>query len=296
MAVILETGGGVRTANAYASVAFVTAYLTELNRNTDWDAAGTTVQDAAVLAATSYIDTRWRSRFKGVKLRVFDGVSAQGLASFNANPSADDTFTAGSITYTYKAALTTLSQYQIEIESTLAETVQATIDAINSGIPNLTPANSELLAALADGSTDAMILTAALQGESGNDIPLSSSLTGGGALTPFQNGIDAGSQPLEFPRNGLYNYDGQPVIGIPLKLKQAMAEYADRAQAALLYNDPTVDATGKVVTEKFTKVGPIEEQTKYSAGGALDQLLTPYPAADRLLNDYLFPAGRVSRG
>lgn len=302
MALVLETGSGIRGADSYASIAFVTTYLTGLNRVTAWAALTVAEQEAAILEATSYIDTRWRKRFKGVKLRIFTGANAQAILAYTILPVAADTVTVGTTQYTYVSTLTTLGSDEILIGIDLDTTVATTIEAINASaglgerISNTALANDSASAALIDGSTTDILLTANQIGLSGNDIPLTITSTGNSVDTAFVNGLDQGNQTLEFPRNGLFDPDGQRVDGIPLKLKQAMAEYADRARAALLYTDPTVDATGKVVTEKFEKVGPIEERTKYSDGGSLDQLLTPYPAADRLLSDYLFPAGRVHRG
>ncbi len=295
MTLIIETGGGVREANAYASVSFVTSYLTSLNRETDWSAATVAVQEAAIVAATSYIDTRWGSRFRSNKLTSFDGVKAQALASFNANPSSADSITIGSHEYEYKTALGTLAQYEIEIGADLEETLQSTIDAVTSGIPDSTPANSEVTAAFEEGSTSVLLLTALQAGSSGNDIPLSVSLTGGGALTPFKNGLDVGSQPLQFPRSKLYDSDWVKVVGIPLKLKQAMAEYADRARTELLYIDPVTDDSGRAIIEKQEIVGPIEDRTKYEEGSGMATLLKPYPAADQLLAEYLKPTGMVIR-
>jgi hypothetical protein len=95
-------------------------------------------------------------------------------------------------------------------------------------------------------------------------------------------------QALEFPRV----YDGDPQM--PVKMKQAVAEYALRALTTVLAPDPTVDATGGKVVEKKEKVGPIEESTRYEEGVSI-ALLKPYPAADMLLRGLVDTVRRVIR-
>jgi len=296
MALTIETGGGVRGADAYAPVSFVTSYLTSLNRATAWLATTVAVQEAAIVAATSYIDTRWGPLFKSTKLVTFAGISAQAILLYTLQPSNNDIVIVGSVTYTYKTTLTTLGQFEIEIGTNLDATVEATIAIINSGDEKVTTQNGETSAVLVDGSTTQIQLTAALPGTSGNDIVLSITSSGNSVGTAFKNGLDFGSQPLQFPRNRIFDRDGREVIGIPLKLKQSMSEYADRARSALLYFDPVIDSTGRAVVMKREKVGPIETETQYEDGAAISQLIKPYPAADRLLSDYTFPPGRVFRG
>jgi len=76
---------------------------------------------------------------------------------------------------------------------------------------------------------------------------------------------------------------------------QSAAEYAVRAAIAPLYADPTVDESGRIVQEKYEKVGPLEERTTYLKSNSVGQITKPYPAADRLLRPYLNPAGGTSR-
>jgi len=58
MAFVVEDGTGLSTANAYASVAEVTAYLADRNE-TAWAASSATVQQAAIVDATRYIDAHY---------------------------------------------------------------------------------------------------------------------------------------------------------------------------------------------------------------------------------------------
>lgn len=85
-------------------------------------------------------------------------------------------------------------------------------------------------------------------------------------------------QALPFPRTG-----DDAVEGMPLTLLKATAEYANRARVAPLAPDPVMDASGRTVTGKRSKVGPIETETQYSQNGSSIALLRPYPAADMLM-------------
>lgn len=94
-------------------------------------------------------------------------------------------------------------------------------------------------------------------------------------------------QPLEFPRD---------VLGpLPDKLLRATCEYALRALSVTLAPDVTVDDTGRAITSKTEKVGPLEEITAYQTGGAI-YVFRPYPAADILLRDLLVSRNQVIRG
>lgn len=101
------------------------------------------------------------------------------------------------------------------------------------------------------------------------------------------------AQALAFPRVYLFDEDGYVIDGIPAKLKQATAEYAVRAITITLMPDPQIDDTSLRVRRKREKVGPIETETEFAEEAPRD--LRPYPAADRLLIDYVTPAGRTYR-
>ena len=108
---------------------------------------------------------------------------------------------------------------------------------------------------------------------------------------------DSNTQGLEFPRSGLYDRAGRLVTGVPLRVEQATAEYAVRAHSTSLFQDPTTDETGRTVTERSTRVGPIEESVRYEESSTVTQLVKPYPAADNLLSEYItgVSTGRVIR-
>ncbi len=305
MALLLETGSGVRGSNSYIIPVFVTAYLKERGREAEnnWNGIGGTLQAAACIAGSDYIDTRWGRRFMGSREFSFNLAKAQAQFSLAGLPIAAETLTIGSKTYTFVAALTTLGADEIVIGTDAADMVDNIIAAINSAIgegvvySDLLQSNSSAEAQEVKGVPTSILLTVLNGGASGNDTPLLETATNLTLDTPtFVNGLDGGSQPMEFPRRSLFDQDGRRVLGIPQNLKFAAAEYAVRAALAQLFTDPTVDATGRVVTEKFEKVGPIEERTKYQDSSTLSQIIKPYPAADRLLQDYVLPPGRVFRG
>lgn len=94
-------------------------------------------------------------------------------------------------------------------------------------------------------------------------------------------------QALSFPRVDIEGY-----TGVPLCLKRATYEYANRARAGLLAPDPAMDATNRSYIGKKTKVGPIETDVQYAqtGAGATAALFRPYPAADQLLRPLLAPS------
>jgi hypothetical protein len=84
-------------------------------------------------------------------------------------------------------------------------------------------------------------------------------------------------------------------VAMPLALLKACCEYANRALLASLLNDPVVDPTGAMVTEKTETIGPITEHTSYFPGFGI-QVTQPYPAADLLLRPLITVGGRTIRG
>jgi len=299
MAVIVETGRGIRNANAYAPTSFVLAYLTDRNRDADWTAAGATVQDAAAIAGTDYIETRWGQRFKGTREFTLEDVKAEGSVLFTGVPVAAETLQVGDQVYTFVAALSAPAVFdEVLIGGDAAANASNLFDALTANVDQAgvtygegTQTNGDVTATLT-GVTVELVATA--PGASGDSTVLAGTVSNA-TLTAFAGGDDGGSQPLSFPQSGLFDRAGIRVSGVPLKLKQAMAEYSDRARAALLAPDPKVDARGGSIVRLKQKVGPIETDTEYSEGSHLGVVLRPYPAADRLLLDYVFPAGQAVR-
>lgn len=288
MTLILETGTGVRGANSYVLPAFVTSYLTSRNRETEntWSSRSATEQDGACIAASQYIDVRWGQRFKGSRLNFLEGREARALLTVSGQPIANETLVVSSDTFTFVAALDDFNVNEIEIGADTATTITNIITAINNAY--------EVEAALREDTTDQILLTAPFVGESFNNTSLNAdSATNIVVTQSFQHGEDSGSQPMEFPRAGLFDRSGRSVLGVPRGLKEAAAEYAVRAVASSLLVDPTTDERGRVVQRIREKVGPLEEETEYSEGAALEQLIKPYPAADRLLDEYITAAGVI---
>lgn len=286
MTLILETGTGVPDANSYVTSDFVTTYLTNLNRVTEnnWSTSSLVLTDAACVAASQYLDVRWGPMLKGVKDVGFVGQAARAVLTVSGQPSPNDTLVVSTTTFTFVSTLDDFNDNEIEIGSD----VESTIDNIVTSINN----DGQVIVEERTGTTDQILLVFPVEGTSGNDTPLNAdSATNVVVTNSFQNGIDAGSQPLEFPREGLVDRSGRLVVGIPRPWKEAASEYAVRALGSSLFVDPTTDATGRVVQEKFEKVGPLEERTVYAEGAAIEQLIKPYPLADFLIREYVKSPG-----
>lgn len=303
MTVIVETGAGIINANSYVDEAFVLAYLTDRNRDAAWTAAGATVQAAAVVAGTDYIEKRWSQRFKGQREFSFGDVESIAEIAFTGVPSAAETLTINDFVYTFVVApLTTDTPQGNNFEvligvdaagsaSNLLDVLDADVDQEGVTFQTGTTVNRHLTAVLVVATID---LTSAAPGSSGNSNTLVGPVTNV-TLTVWGGGIDGGSQPLSFPQENLFDRAGVAVLGIPLRLKQCTAEYSDRVRVALLDPDPTFDARGGSITSLSEKVGPIEVATTYSDGTHGTVTIRPYPAADRLVDEYVFPAGQVVR-
>lgn len=110
-------------------------------------------------------------------------------------------------------------------------------------------------------------------------------------------GISVEDSTTEFPREDLYNFNGNLVEGLPTKLKRACAEYALRALSSTgvspIAPDPETDDRGQSVLSKTEKVGPLEESTTYTSGTVAK--FKPYPEADQLLREYIMSTSRVIR-
>lgn len=303
MALVLENGSGVFGANSYVLAAFVTAYLAERNRAGEggWSTGSPGAEeDAACIAGTDYIENRNRDSFLGMK--EFRSIStARATLTFAAQPSPTETVTIGGQVYTFVSSLS--GSADVLIGSSVAATLSNLVAAVMANADEAGTTFSAALVANPDATAvefydDTVVAYAKATGTAGNAVATTTTVTGGAwNFATLVGGSDvARPQPLSFPRVGLYDRDGIRVVGIPDRLKFATAEYAVRARAAALAPDPTVDALGGVVTSFREKVGPIETATEYLAGTAGSGALPAYPAADRLLRDYLGRRGRLIRG
>lgn len=308
MTLIVENGSGVAGANSNVSLAFVLQYLTDRNRQTEngWTGPGGVEEEAACIAGTDYIENRFRSAFLGNK--EFSDISlARATLTFTANPLAAEVVVLGDETYTFVAAL--VAAGDVLIGATLAESVANLIGAINLDV-NLSGTGFEattaenVLARANQFYGDQIVGFANTVGTAGNSVASTTTVTGASwNFATLTGGTDfALAQRLSFPRSSLFDRDGNAVLGMPDPLLFATAEYAVRARlivagvATELAPDPTIDPLGGNVTGFRTKVGPIEEATTYQPGSANSGTLPAYPAADRLLREYVRRGGVVIRG
>ncbi len=302
MTLILEDGTGVADANAYTTATEVTAYLTDRDRQTEngWDGKSTAERDAAIVKATDFIEQRWSDRFMG--RRKFQDISAaRATLTLTGQPADAETVTIGSVTYTFNTSLGGANSVLIGASTTVSiqnldRAIAAVVTEAGSTHGIGTVAHPDVTGK--EGFGDTLFVRAKKKGTAGNGIATTETLVnaswssatlrgGGDVVTP---------QSLSFPRSNLLDREGLVVGGIPPKLKAATSEYAIRAVAANLMPDPTVDGSGRTIVRLKEKVGPIETDTAFERGGSLSQLLRPYPAADRLLSEYITGGGAVVRG
>ena len=293
MTLVLETGAGVRLANSYVTAAYVTTYLTTRGRETEnsWDSATSAQMDDACVAATDYIEKRFGGKFLGEPRFSFDEVDAEGAVTFSGLPSDTETLSLGDVTYTFVSSLgATDNSVLIGADASATATnlyhaITATAAQDDVLYANVTEANRHATATAPSAAVVA--LTAAATGTGGNATTLTSAATNV-SLTAFSGGADGGDQPLAFPRRYLYTpRTGLEITGIPRKLMEATAEYTSRAHAALLLPDPTTDDAGGQVKRILDQVGPIRTEVEYTDGTYGVQLIKPYPAADKLLRDFI---------
>lgn len=295
MTLIVETGVGVRGANAYTSPAYVTSYLTARGRQTEnsWSTAIAASQEAAIIAATDYVDKRFGPRFLGVPAVIFEQKSAVAEVTFTGLPTAGDTITVGDETYDFVSSLTGDAN-EILIGSTADECASRLADALNGaagagvtyGVG--TPRSRHVSAASAGG---VLTLTALAAGAQGSLTELSEALDNVTITSPFAGGVDGGLQSLSWPRSYAYDERGQLIVGIPDRLRQAVSEYAVRAISTALLPDPTTDPYAGSLNRRKEKVGPIEEEVEYDSGTIGTRIYTPYPAADKILRPLLLGSG-----
>lgn len=284
MSLTLETGIGVRGANSYVTAAFVTGYLTERGREAEngWSTKSGAEQDELCVVATDFVEkspARLGQSFRGSRLVFLSDAYATGAVAFSGVPDPADDLVVGDVTYTFVAALTGIAD-EVLIGGSAAATASNLVDAISATASQAgvtfgtgTEANRHANAVLDGADVD---LTATAPGSPGNDTALSGS-PANVTLTAFSGGLDGGSQPLAFPRRGIYDDAGRSIDGIPLVLRQATAEYAVRAAAGTALDpDP-----GGGLGVKREKVGPLE--VEYHETAIVGATIRPYPAADRLL-------------
>jgi hypothetical protein len=298
MALVIEDGSGVASANANANEAFVLAYLTDRGRENEngWTAATSAVKQAAIIAATDYIEQKFGLQFKGSK-EFKDLDLSKGVLTLTQNPADTETVVIDTVTYTFNTALGGANS--ILIGANASASLDNLIAAINftTGIGTTYGTGTVIHPTASAGVfvDDAVVISAKVAGVAGNLIASTTTVTNATwSNATLTGGTDTGKpQPLSFPRSNLFDRDGTNIVGMPIPLKQATAEYAVRSASttATLQPDPT--DTGRV-TLKREKVGPIEEETEYTDEG-WNQSIVSYPAADRMLIQYIDSSKRVTR-
>ena len=119
-------------------------------------------------------------------------------------------------------------------------------------------------------------------------------------LTPYSlNGVpyltpSTTTQSTEWPRQGVVDYNGDSVHGIPKAVKAACAELAIRVLNGSVLQpdyDPGLVSAGGVVSSITKKVGPLETVTAYDVRMGLG-FFASFPIVDRMLSK----AGLLSSG
>lgn len=103
-------------------------------------------------------------------------------------------------------------------------------------------------------------------------------------------------QALSWPRTDGTDRNGFALASdaVPLSVVRACCEYAVRALDTVLTPDVTAGTSGSVKRTRV-KAGPVEEETEYTDGGAIQTVMPAFPAADRLLIFVLKFSGGVLR-
>lgn len=284
--------GDVAEANAYISVARFKQHHDD--RGNTYGAASDPNIQLAIVKATDYVDQRWRDQFRGVKLNDAKPAFAQGLLTFGGNASNLETVVIGARTYTFKAALAGANDVLVGAAASASRDnlVAAIVGGLGSGaryhaatLPN------DDVTAYANGAN--MAVQAQRPGLPGNNIAVSET---GANLSWGASFLSGGTlvQSTEWPRLDAADDQGLPILGIPERLQQAVAEYALRALTMALLIDPPrpVDSGGApqpvgAITAVSVKVGPVSESKEYdqsyspSGTATISGLLLPQiPAAD----------------
>lgn len=251
---LVETGVGLRGADAYVTVAFATSYLAKMGRSgeANWGNLTNIVRESAIIKGSQALDLNFEPRLKGVRKTNYPEAVATGSLVFFGEPAAGTVITIGDITLTL-VDTTPVADTQVELGGTAAATaaaVAATLrvkwspDVIDTG-PLVT-------------------IPAATPGSSGNFTTLLSSAPSAITSNEFTGGYDAEAQGLAFPRVGLTDQDGSSIVGVPTAVQYSAVEYAVRSVSESLFIDPVIDSSGQFLLSKREVIGPIEEETRFS--------------------------------
>lgn len=280
MAFTVENGTGIVGANSYATVAEFEAYFGDRPEDISGIISPGGIEDLLV-CASSYIDTRWADRFKGE--RRWSGIHSRSVLMITAQPSDGETVTFSSTVYTFRT--TPSLDTEVEIGTDLIVTLANLSAAIA-----LNDTDDFLGSEFADEDTAALTLFAIRDG-----IATTETLADGSFDSATTSGRSRKKQPMQWPRDKVRDSDGDLVVGIPQKLKEATFEYAFRANSLTLDPDPTVHESGRPLTRDRVRVGPIETDVQFSDENTGIRITRPFPRADRLLSEFVIPGKRVVR-
>jgi hypothetical protein len=280
MAIIVEDGSGKKLAVSYGTEAGFRAYF--LARNINVTALAQSTVEALLVTATDYIDTRWGLKFLGQ--RLFSYLTPRSEFTLSDQPADGETVTVGLAVATFRTTATL--DTEAEIGTTITETLNnltsalaaADADAANQFV-------SDFL--IADPDTPTLTCYVVREG-----VATTTDAANGSFDAATSSGYSGRPQVLEFPRAWLYDRAGILVEGIPVRLKEATYEYAYRANSTTLSPDPTTDTSGLRVKATEKKVGPVVTKTEY-AEQQIPSITKPYPAADRLLQEYVSTGGII---
>lgn len=305
MTLVVETGAGLRKANALCSVSFANDYLKDRGRSEEagWQGLGGGEKEAALIDGARYIIDAFDSRIRGNRRWFFDEIAATGVVQFTGVPATGKKLVLGDVTYLFVPALSDpaipnevlAGGSANDCATALCAAISA--DSAESGVlfGIGTEANRHATCVL-DIDGDSVVLTASVGGEGGNSTVLTSDASPVSVtLTQFFGGLDGGSQPMAFPRLGLFDRDGVEVEGVPLEARQANVEYAVLSVAGTLRLVPEVDDTGAALLSKSESVGPIRESKTFAQASASTRSYKPHPRADALLARFLKPSSGVDR-
>lgn len=268
----VEDGTGVPFANSYASIIYAYQYLSDRNKVVDWAATVRIAQEAALIAATDYIDKRFGLKFLGRPLIEDLAIPGRNMILITSLPSADQTLTIGSTVYTFKVSASLSNEITIGAAPTNTATNIAAVLATNTQVTAYSSGTLVVLTSIEAGVTDDILTSST----SPSLLFENSKMTGGSVDNP---------QPLCFPRTAF--------IGIPEVLKMATVEYAVRSLEGPLMPDPVVEDTGQRVRRRSEKVGPVEEELVYQDyAGAI---FKTYPEVDYLIKPLIPNQGGVYR-
>jgi len=285
MAIIIEDGTGVKGAQTYGAVAAFEAYMAA--RGTDISTVSTAIKESSLIKATDYIDTRWGSRLLGQ--RQYSSLSSRSIFSLSAQPADSETVTVGSAAATFKTTLTVpANDTEAEIGNTITETLNNLASALAAADADQDEDDQVGISFLIADPDDPKLTCYVVR----DGMATTTTAANGAFDTATSAGYSGRPQVLEFPRRYLYDKALVRVDGIPIKLQEAMYEYAYRAQSVALAPDPTVDASGLRITSTEKQVGPIVTKVTY-AENQVAAIATPYPAADRLLREFITVGGII---